>query len=273
MSCGCALLPLKTKVKGPAAPCPAEQSDIVDEALSYFRANVLFRNFQPQSAADLSLCYLTVYVGELLRAFSKCRTKDEAKKQMTAISMSTSFAIPGDKQFVLPGFFQQPASRQEGEAFRAYFRQAREETAIRLVELAYSTPPTIGAQPAAAATTTPSPADAPQNKCTHSHSTTQSINQPAHATRYSQHSASKNSPQPVTHPTLTHFVLCFCPSVLMSAGSAPSYAADAHTCVRPLQPSRVRIEQLQNELHCSLRGTLHFCRFIYYSWRASHRRC
>ena len=33
MSCGCALLPLKTKVKGPAAPCPPDQVDIVDESL------------------------------------------------------------------------------------------------------------------------------------------------------------------------------------------------------------------------------------------------
>jgi len=163
VSCGCALLPLKTKVKGPAAPCPADQSDIIDEALQYFRANVLFRNFQPKAPADLTLAYLTVYVGELLRAFSKCKTKDEAKKQMTSLSMSTSFTIPGDKQFVLPGFFQQPAARAEGESFRTYFRQAREETAIRLVELAFSTPPVIGS----AATTTPpvqSPADAPQNK-------------------------------------------------------------------------------------------------------------
>ena len=165
VSCGAALLPLKTKVKGPAAPCPSDQPDIIDESLQFFRANVLFRNFQPQSPADLSLAYLTVYVGELLRAFSKCKSKEEAKKQMTAVSMSTSFAIPGDKQFVLPGFFQQPATRQEGEAFRNYFRQAREETAIRLVELAYSTPPTIGAA-AAAASPPAAQADAPQNKCT-----------------------------------------------------------------------------------------------------------
>ena len=164
MSCGSALLPLKTKVKGPAAPCPPDQSDIIDEALQFFRANVLFRNFQPSSPADLTLAYLTVYVGELLRVYSKCKTKDEAKKAMTAVSMSTSFAIPGDKQFVLPGFFQQPATRQEGEAFRNYMRQAREETAIRLVELAFSTPPTIGAAPTSTPTAQ-SPADAPQNKC------------------------------------------------------------------------------------------------------------
>jgi len=143
VSCGCALLPLKTKVKGPAAPCPNDSIDIIDEAIMFFRANVLFRNFQPSSPADLTLCYLTIYIGELLRAFTKCRTKDDAKKTITSLSMSTSFAVPGDKTFVLPGFFTTPATRQEGEAFKSYFRQAREETAIRMVELAYSPQPII----------------------------------------------------------------------------------------------------------------------------------
>ena len=180
MSCGAALLPLKSKVKGPAAPCPADQSDVIDEAVLFFRANVMFRNFQPKSPADLTLSYLTVYIGEMLRAYSKCITKEEAKKQMTSISMSTSFAIPGDKTFVLPGFFQAPATRQEGESFRNYFRQAREETAIRLVEIAFSTPPVVG-QATAATPAAQSPADAPQNKCTQNRSHTP-------IDRYSTHS-------------------------------------------------------------------------------------
>ena len=161
MSCGCALLPLKTKVKGPAAPCPPEQVDIVDEALLFFRANVLFRNFQPQSPADLTLCYLTVFIGEVLRAFSKSKTKDEARKGITALSMSTTFAVPGDKAFVLPGFFTTPASRSESDAWRSWFRQAREETVMRLLELAYANPPNVAG---AAAPGTASASDAPQNK-------------------------------------------------------------------------------------------------------------
>ena len=215
VSCGCALLPLKTKVKGPAAPCPSDQPDIVDEALQFFRANVLFRNFQPQSPADLTLAYLTVYVGELLRAFSKCKTKDEAKKAMTAVSMSTSFAIPGDKQFVLPGFFQQPASRQEGDSFRNYFRQAREETAIRLVEVAYSTPPAIGtaaASPTAAATNTQpaaqSPPDAPQNKC-NAHSSNQQRNSQTN-NQTNQPTNQDNALYSAPISSLTSLMTCVC---------------------------------------------------------------
>jgi len=160
VSCGCALLPLKTKVKGPAAPCPSDSVDIIDEALTFFRANVLFRNFQPQSPADLTLCYLTVFIGEVLRAFTKCKTKEEAKKGITQLSMSTSFAVPGDRSFVLPGFFTSPAGRAEADAWRNYFRQAREETVNRLIEVAYANPPNIPTP----TPNTPSPADAPQNK-------------------------------------------------------------------------------------------------------------
>jgi actin related protein 2/3 complex subunit 3 len=48
--CSCAICPLKTELKGPAplfSPTgPDDDEDIIDETLNYFRANVLFRNFE-----------------------------------------------------------------------------------------------------------------------------------------------------------------------------------------------------------------------------------
>ena len=44
-ACGCALLPLKTKLRGPAPAAPPEGDDIIDETIKYFRPNCLFRNF------------------------------------------------------------------------------------------------------------------------------------------------------------------------------------------------------------------------------------
>jgi len=137
VSCGSALLSLRTKVKGPAAPSPAGQNDIIDEAVSFFRANVLFRNFAPTSTADLTLAYLTVFIGELLRAMCKFKTKEEARKSTIALAMSTTFAVPGEKSFCLAGFFPAPASKSESDAWRAYFRQAREETWNRILDLAF----------------------------------------------------------------------------------------------------------------------------------------
>ena len=46
--CGCAICPLKSEIKGIApqfVPSNVEDEDIIDETLNYFRANVLFRNF------------------------------------------------------------------------------------------------------------------------------------------------------------------------------------------------------------------------------------
>jgi len=135
--CGSALLPLKTKVKGPAATCPPGSTDIIDEAIAFFRANVLFRNFACNGGADLTLAYLTVFIGELLRTFAKSKNRDDAKRGLTTISMSTNFAVPGEKSFCLPGFFTAPANKTDADAFRAYYRQLREETANRLIEVAF----------------------------------------------------------------------------------------------------------------------------------------
>ncbi len=50
------------------------------------------------------------------------------------------FAIPGEAGWVLGGLFAPPANRQEGDVFRAYFKQAREETALRLANRLFDVP-------------------------------------------------------------------------------------------------------------------------------------
>lgn len=88
--------------------------DIIDEALDFWRANVLYRIYQHKGGADLILCYLTAYIGELLRFCHKsCPTLNDAKKNILQVSHMQNYAIPGDKNFCLPGFFSAPASKQE----------------------------------------------------------------------------------------------------------------------------------------------------------------
>jgi actin related protein 2/3 complex subunit 3 len=74
------LLPLRTRVRGPAytlpldASLPASQSpepdsesyDALDEVLSLFRANTFFRNFEIQGPADRLLIYGILFVSECL---------------------------------------------------------------------------------------------------------------------------------------------------------------------------------------------------------------
>ena len=50
-ACGCALLPLKTKLRGPAPAAPPEGDDIMDETIK-FRPNCLFRNFDASVTSD-----------------------------------------------------------------------------------------------------------------------------------------------------------------------------------------------------------------------------
>jgi len=60
------VLPLKTKVRGPAPSAKADELDVVDEALALFKANVFFRNFEFKGNGDRVLVYLLLYITDCL---------------------------------------------------------------------------------------------------------------------------------------------------------------------------------------------------------------
>ena len=47
---------------GPALKADFETDDIVDEAINYFRANIMFKYFEVKGGADKVLIYLTVFI-------------------------------------------------------------------------------------------------------------------------------------------------------------------------------------------------------------------
>ncbi|XXQ37765.1 Actin-related protein 2/3 complex subunit 3 [Plasmodiophora brassicae] len=134
--CGASILPLKTMIRGPAPSAGADDVDIIDEAINFFRANVLFRSFEVDGGADRVLVYLTVYIGECLRQLSRFTDKASGSKHLFTFSKA-EFSIPGEPGFTLGGFFTHPANRAEADTFRAYFRQLREECAQRILERVY----------------------------------------------------------------------------------------------------------------------------------------
>ncbi|CAM9714366.1 unnamed protein product, partial [Choristocarpus tenellus] len=79
VACGCAILPLATKFRGPAQLLQPGQDDIVAEALYFFRANVLFRNFEIKGAADRTLIYLTFYTQQCLKELEKIPDKAQGE--------------------------------------------------------------------------------------------------------------------------------------------------------------------------------------------------
>jgi len=138
-ACGCALCPLRTELRGPAVTSPAGKEDIIDEVLNLFRANVLFRNFEVQGGADRTLIYLTLHVVQCLVKCEKIEDKQLAIKELKALA-TKQFICPGEAGFPLAGLFPSPSNRTETDAFRAYFKQAREELALRLCDRLFDGP-------------------------------------------------------------------------------------------------------------------------------------
>jgi len=97
--------------------------DIIDEAIDYFKANVLFRNFDIQGTADTLLVYLTVYLTQCLAAIQK-KSQPEAAKILYSQALA-NFTLPGEKDFPLGGMVQAPASRADSGTAPCPFPLAR----------------------------------------------------------------------------------------------------------------------------------------------------
>eukprot|EP00842_Homolaphlyctis_polyrhiza_P004906 jgi/Hompol1/5416/HPOL_004413-RA len=129
-----AILPFKTKIRGPAPP-PVDPNadDIIDEAISLFRANSFFRNFEFKGNADRVLIYLTLYIQECLGKLTKLPNSVEAQKILATHAVQ-NFALPGDAGFPLNAMYEKPANRADIDALKQYITQLRQEVSVRLTQ-------------------------------------------------------------------------------------------------------------------------------------------
>ncbi|PPR86368.1 hypothetical protein GOBAR_AA34320 [Gossypium barbadense] len=125
-----------SRKKGPAPVSEQGKTDIVDEAITFFRCNVFFRNFDIKGPADKLLIYLTFYINLSLRKLEGCRTLAEGSKAILNLGVE-NVTIPGESGFPFTGLFSLPQSQQEAELLRDYLKQIREETSGRLLGVAY----------------------------------------------------------------------------------------------------------------------------------------
>jgi len=135
-----AVLPIKTKIRGPAPLADPNGADIIDETLDLFRANSLFRNFEIKGPADRLLIVLILFVSDCLEKLGKSRTGPsqlEANKMLNTLSVD-NFPIPGDATFILNAHYAPPGSRADSDYLRQYLVQVRQELAARLVERLYA---------------------------------------------------------------------------------------------------------------------------------------
>ena len=66
----------------------------MDEALGFFKANVLFKHFEVKGAADRVLIYLTLYTTQCLKRLETCATPADGLKALTAVAHE-NFTLPG----------------------------------------------------------------------------------------------------------------------------------------------------------------------------------
>jgi len=133
------MLPLKTDIRGPAGKfADADGDDIIDEVLTFFRANVLFRNFMINGGADRTLIYLTLHTVQCLVKLEKIDDKATALRELKGLSKDKPFTIPGEPGFPLNGMFPAAGNKSEGDMFKAYMKQAREELCVRLLDRVFA---------------------------------------------------------------------------------------------------------------------------------------
>jgi len=127
-----ALLPVRTKYKGPA-PRTEDEFDIIEEALTFFKANVFFKNYEIKSQADRTLIYITLYITECLKKLQKCDSKNNGLKEMHSLAISR-FEVPGEAGFPLNALYSKPKDKNEDDLMRTYILQLRQETGLRVAD-------------------------------------------------------------------------------------------------------------------------------------------
>ncbi|KAG9302521.1 hypothetical protein G9A89_007225 [Geosiphon pyriformis] len=132
-----AMLPIKTKLRGPATPAPPGEDDIIDEALDLFRANCLFRNFEIKGNADRVLIYMILFISDCLSKLKDNQSTPKEGQKLLGTRALDHFALPGDPTFPLNALYAPPANKGDADLLRQYLAQLRQELAIRLVERVY----------------------------------------------------------------------------------------------------------------------------------------
>ncbi|RXG51707.1 Actin-related protein 2/3 complex subunit 3 [Armadillidium vulgare] len=134
-----ALLPLRTKHRGPAPLVAGDGIDVVDEGLQYFKANVFFRTYEVKGSCDRTLIYVTLYITECLKKLAKCKDKSQGQHEMYTLAVS-KFPIPGEPSFPLNAVYAKPRNEAEIELLQQYLQQVRLETGSRVCDRVFNTP-------------------------------------------------------------------------------------------------------------------------------------
>eukprot|EP00758_Cryptobia_borreli_P003314 Tbor_TRINITY_DN3680_c0_g1::TRINITY_DN3680_c0_g1_i1::g.215::m.215/K05756/ARPC3; actin related protein 2/3 complex, subunit 3 len=123
-----------------------EAEDILDEALYYFKSNVLFKTFKMKGDADRLILFLTHYLHTLLK---KIVRMDIKAAKAVVLQLQTEYSVlPTDASFPFAVFFsldkEGPVTTDEKERFTEYSKQIRYEIGMRMIDKVYQFPEADG---------------------------------------------------------------------------------------------------------------------------------
>lgn len=127
-------------------------TDIIEECLTLFRANCLFRNFEIKGPADRTLIYGILFISDCLNKLGSrvSLNQQDAVKALNALALE-NFNIPGEPGFPLNPLYPAPAGRLDAgnspfaqdvdwqlDLLKQYLTQFRQELAQRLIGRLYA---------------------------------------------------------------------------------------------------------------------------------------
>ena len=114
-------------------PIESIELDIIDEAIIYFRANVLFKNFSIEGDADKLIVYITVFIQKCLERAGLNTEPNTAKVNMKKLVESCEY-IPNTENF-----FNVLVDKKDNEIsnLQKYLKDIRKEVVNRLIYILY----------------------------------------------------------------------------------------------------------------------------------------
>jgi actin related protein 2/3 complex subunit 3 len=138
-ACGIPLIDIK--VDRPALLDPSKLKanfadiDIVDEALIYFRANILFKNFQIKGDADKLLVYITVYISKCLESAATYNGDlEKTRSVLKALADDAEWTLGYKNHFLNNLTTNTPSEEVE---LQTYLKTIRKCVNFRLLTLLY----------------------------------------------------------------------------------------------------------------------------------------
>ena len=152
---GCGLFPIKVTCQAAAVgPAPRmdplanddgnaeDKEDVLDEALFYFKSNMLFKTYTIKGSGDRLLLYLTMFMNNCLKRIVGL---NRAQAKATLLSYaSDSVTAPTDPSFQFSSFFPAAKSNEEVDQWKEYVKQLRMEISSRLLRLVFQFPEADG---------------------------------------------------------------------------------------------------------------------------------